>query len=60
MEGGVITTQDIFVFEQKTVDDDGKVRGVFKATGINPRFARRLKRNGIELSPDLFRFQQEV
>lgn len=60
MEGGVITTQDIFVFEQKTVDDDGKVRGVFKATGIRPRFARRLARNGIELPADLFRFEQEV
>ena len=60
MEGGVITTQDIFVFEQRGVDDDGKVRGVFRATGIRPRFARRLERNGILLPPDLFRFEQEV
>jgi pilus assembly protein CpaF len=60
MESGVITTQDIFVFEQRTIDDDGRVRGVFKATGIRPRFAKRLARNGIELPAELFRFEQEV
>jgi pilus assembly protein CpaF len=60
MEGPVITTQDIFVFEQRTIDEHGKVRGAFKATGIRPRFASRLAANGIRLSPELFRFEQEV
>lgn len=60
MEGSVVTTQDIFVFEQRTVDDDGRVRGTFRATGVRPKFAGRLQRNGIELHPDLFRFKMDV
>lgn len=60
MEGPVITTQDIFVFQQRTIDEQGKVRGAFKATGIRPRFASRLAANGIRLSPELFRFEMEV
>ncbi len=60
MEGPVITTQDIFVFEQRTIDEHGKVRGAFRATGIRPRFASRLASNGIRLAPELFRFEMEV
>jgi pilus assembly protein CpaF len=60
MESGVITAQDIFVFEQKTVDEEGKVRGVFKPTGIRPRFAKKLARSGFEIQPDWLRFEQEV
>ncbi len=60
MEGPVITTQDIFLFEQRTIDENGKVRGRFRATGIRPRFASRLASNGIRLAPELFRFQMEV
>ena len=60
MEGPVITTQDIFVFEQRTIDEHGKVRGAFRASGIRPRFAPRLASNGIRLSNELFRFEQEV
>ena len=60
MEGDVVTTQDIFVFKQKTIDDEGRVRGVFQATGTRPKFAERLIRNGIDLPPDLFRFRMDV
>jgi pilus assembly protein CpaF len=60
MEGNVITCQDIFEFEQRTIDENGRVRGAFRATGIRPRFASRLASNGIRLSPDLFRFELEV
>jgi pilus assembly protein CpaF len=60
MEGTVVTTQDIFVFEQRTIDDEGRVRGTFRATGTRPRFANRLARHGIELPAELFRFQQDV
>jgi pilus assembly protein CpaF len=60
MEGDVITTQDIFVFQQEGVDSNGKVRGRFRATGIRPRFATRLAAHGIHLSPDLFEFEMEV
>jgi pilus assembly protein CpaF len=60
MEGNIITTQDIFVFEQTGVDSNGKVRGRFRATGVRPKFTDRLASNGIRLSHELFRFSQEV
>jgi len=60
MEGNIVTTQDIFRFDQVGVDDDGRVRGEFKATGTRPKFAGRLAKNGIELPKELFQFKMEV
>lgn len=60
MEGDIITTQDIFQFEQEDIDGQGRVRGRYRATGIRPKFTGRLASNGIRLSPELFRFEQEV
>jgi pilus assembly protein CpaF len=60
MEGVVVTTQDIFLFEQETIDRMGKVRGKFLATGIRPRFLGRMTSMGIELSEDIFEFRMEV
>jgi pilus assembly protein CpaF len=54
MEEDVVTTQDIFVFEQQGVDKDGRVRGFHRATGVRPRFSERLERAGVNLPPDLF------
>ncbi|MBX6364913.1 MAG: CpaF family protein [Gemmatimonadetes bacterium] len=54
MEGDVITMQDIFVYERTGIDEKGRVQGRFKATGIRPRFAERLKAYGINLSGMLF------
>jgi pilus assembly protein CpaF len=48
MEGEVISMQDIFVFEKMGISEDGKVVGAFRATGIRPKFAERLKTSGIE------------
>jgi pilus assembly protein CpaF len=60
MEGDIITTQDIFVFDQEGIDKNGKVRGKFRATGVRPRFATRLSSYGIHLAPELFEFVLEV
>ena len=54
MEGNTIVMQDIFCFEQRGVDQDGKVLGVFKATGIRPYFAERFKMSGFDLPPGIF------
>jgi pilus assembly protein CpaF len=54
MEEDVVTTQDIFVFEQQGVEKDGRVRGFHRATGVRPRFTERLERAGVHLPPDLF------
>lgn len=60
MEGTVITTQDLFVFEQRSIDETGKIKGQFRATGTRPRFAQKLARNGIALPPELFRYVKEI
>jgi pilus assembly protein CpaF len=49
MEGDIITMQEIFHFERRGVDKDGHVIGQFKATGVRPRFAERLKQYGMQL-----------
>jgi len=54
MEGEVITLQDLFVFEKKGLDKDGRVLGQFRATGIRPKFSERLEMAGIEVPEDLF------
>jgi len=54
MEGDIITMQDIFVFQRQGLDEEGNIRGRFRATGIRPRFAERLKAWGIELPSDIF------
>jgi pilus assembly protein CpaF len=54
MEGDVITMQDIFMFERQGIGDGDKVLGQFRATGIRPKFADRLKGYGIDLASMLF------
>jgi pilus assembly protein CpaF len=54
MEGNVITTQDIFVFEKEGINEQGVVLGRFKATGIRPKFSERLEQAGIPLPAELF------
>ena len=60
MEGEVISMQDIFSFERLGVDESGKVRGIFRATGIRPHFADRLAISGCRLRPALFDALMEV
>ncbi len=54
LEQGIITTQDLYVYEQTGIDDGGRVQGYFTATGIRPRFMDQLARRGISLPPDVF------
>jgi pilus assembly protein CpaF len=48
MEGNTITTQMIFKFEQRGVEN-GKVMGDFVATGVMPSFMDRLERYGFRI-----------
>ncbi len=54
MEGSTIVMQDIYVFEQRGIDSDGRIVGEFRATGIRPRFAERFKVYGLELPQGIF------
>jgi len=48
MEGNTITTQTIFKYEQRGVEN-GKVIGEFVATGVMPAFMERLERHGFRI-----------
>jgi pilus assembly protein CpaF len=54
MEGDVVCMQDIFLFERRGISETGRVKGVFKTTGIRPKFAERLISAGLRLAPFLF------
>jgi pilus assembly protein CpaF len=54
MEGDIITMQDIFVFEKMGLTKEGRVAGRFRATGVRPKVAERMKGHGILLPTDMF------
>jgi pilus assembly protein CpaF len=54
MEGDVITLQDIFIFEQTGKDEQGKIIGKLRPTGIRPKFLDKLSANGINLANEIF------
>jgi pilus assembly protein CpaF len=60
MEADMILMQDIFVFERQGIDETGKVRGVFKATGIRPKFAEKLAIAGCKLRASLFESKVDI
>lgn len=55
MEGEVITTQDIFVFQQSNMSLPGKTMGKFIPTGFIPRFVEQLTKRGIVIPRTLFK-----
>jgi pilus assembly protein CpaF len=55
-----VTMQDIIVFERTGIGPDGRVLGRFRATGLRPTFAERLKVSGINLPSSIFEHVCEV
>ena len=60
MTGDVVAMQDIFIFEKLGIEAGGRVLGRFKATGVSPKFADKLKVSGIHLPPSIFEHSVEV
>jgi pilus assembly protein CpaF len=55
LEGDIVTLQDIFTFDHEAgVDEQGRILGRLRPTGIRPRFGERLEQAGIALGPLLF------
>jgi pilus assembly protein CpaF len=54
MEGDLITLQELFTFNQTGLDEQRKVKGRFKATGVRPKFSERLAAKGVTLPPHVF------
>jgi pilus assembly protein CpaF len=54
MEGGVVSMQDIFVFERHGMNAEGKIMGRYVAAGVRPRFAERCRLFGAPLMDGIF------
>jgi pilus assembly protein CpaF len=59
MEKSIITTQDIFAFEQTGFDAQGNVEGFFTATGIVPRFVDIMNQRGEKVPMEIFVSRKE-
>jgi pilus assembly protein CpaF len=55
MESGVISMQDIFVFERHGMNLEGMITGRYVATGVRPRFADRCRLFGAPLMDGIFK-----
>jgi pilus assembly protein CpaF len=60
MEGDTVTLQDVFVFDRLGLTSERRVIGQFRATGIRPKFAQKLKASGIDLPSTIFETIREV
>lgn len=54
MEGDVITMSEIFTFRRLGRDQEGRVLGSYRATGIVPRFQEHLQQRGITVPLSLY------
>ena len=54
LEEGIITTQDLFHFNQTGLDENRRVIGQFRPTGIRPRMLDRFERMGVPIKGELF------
>jgi len=55
MESGMISMQDIFVFERHGMNLEGMITGRYVATGVRPRFADRCRLFGAPLMDGIFK-----
>jgi pilus assembly protein CpaF len=54
MEGDVVTLSDLFTFQHTGKDEDGKILGEIRSTGLRPSFNPRLELAGFRLRPQIF------
>jgi pilus assembly protein CpaF len=60
LDDGSVAMQDIFSFDRSGIDANGKVRGLFHATGMRPKYTERLATAGARLRANLFDSKTEV
>jgi pilus assembly protein CpaF len=54
MEQETVIMQDIFLFVQDGIDEEGRAFGHFESTGVRPSFMNRLESAGVRLPNNLF------
>ncbi|PDT39446.1 MULTISPECIES: CpaF family protein [Sinorhizobium] len=54
MEGEVVQMQEIMRFKKTGTDENGRIQGEFRATGLRPRFIEEFAEVGVIISPAIF------
>lgn len=54
LEGDIVVMQDLFSFAKRGMDENGKILGELKSTGIRPKFIEKLEIEGITLGTNVF------
>jgi pilus assembly protein CpaF len=54
LEGDQVTMQDIFVFRQTGIDEQGNVQGHFEPTGAIPTFLEEIESRGLKIDRAMF------
>ena len=55
MEGDVVQLAEIFRYQRKGFDSDGKIIGEFQATGLVPKFYEILREQGVDIDMGIFK-----
>ena len=55
MEQDTIVMQDLFLYIQDGLDENGRARGRFVCTGVRPKCIERLESSGVKLPASIFR-----
>jgi pilus assembly protein CpaF len=58
MEGDITVMQDIFLFEKQGVDQEGRILGQFRATGVRPKFLDVIHTAGLHLEAEIFAYRK--
>ncbi|PEQ95931.1 type II secretion system protein E [Bacillus sp. AFS006103] len=54
LEGETIVLQDLYLYKESGITDDGRMEGKFTSSGIRPRFTEQLELNGYKLPASWF------
>ncbi len=60
IESGTIQLQELFAYKQQGYDAEGKVRGVFRATGAVPEFYETMHERGLPVDLSIFRTEDTL
>ena len=60
VEDNEIRLSDVFIFEQEGMDDNGRIFGCFRSTGVPSRFVDHIRRSGYDPGRNLFDFTYPV
>ncbi|OYV73929.1 MAG: hypothetical protein B7Z70_12635, partial [Acidithiobacillus ferrivorans] len=59
-ESGTIQLQELFTYKQRGYDAEGRVRGIFRATGAVPEFYEVMRERGLPVDLSVFQAEEPL